>query len=232
MPAASDPMLQRVAAVRYRDQMFVDNVQEQYNLFSSNMKESYRFWQSQSCAEVVRKREARNKAIFKGVVGALLIAGAAAAASDNSYSGEAAAVAAGVAGAVLLTESWQDSKEAKVHSEVINELASTIDGQLAPQIIEIEDQTVTLTGDSATTDKPMALDTGKNLGSRVFVGSSSCIVRPPRRTPFSERPNLGTYAGFQSGQISGEKKVFHPYCCWNVWHTAACVVDYYTQHFP
>ncbi len=147
MPAASDPMLQRVAAVRYRDQMFVDNVQERYNLFSSNMKEGYRFWQSQSCAEVVRKREARNKAIFKGVAGALLIAGAAAAASDNSYSGDAVAVAAGVAGAALLTESWQDSKEAKVHSGVINELASTIDGQLAPQIIEMEDQTVTLTGD-------------------------------------------------------------------------------------
>ena len=146
MPAESDPMLQRVTAVRHRDQMFVDNVQEEYNQFATNMKESYRFWQSQSCAEVVRKREARNNSILKGLAGALLVVGAAAAASDNSYAGDAAAVTAGLAGAALLTESWQDSKEAKVHSEVIDELASTIDGQLAPQVIEMEDQTVTLTG--------------------------------------------------------------------------------------
>jgi hypothetical protein len=149
IPAENDPMFERVAAIRYRDQMFVDNMQDRYDSFSSDISDSYRYWQSQSCAQVERKREARNKAIMKGLAGALLIVGAVAAGSDNNYGNDYAAVAAGAAGGALLVSSWKDSKEANIHSDVINELANSLEGELAPKVIEMEDQTITLTGNMA-----------------------------------------------------------------------------------
>ena len=62
MPADSDPMLKRVEAIRFRDQMFVDTLQERYDQFAEEMGESYRYWQTQSNAEVIRAREARSRA--------------------------------------------------------------------------------------------------------------------------------------------------------------------------
>jgi hypothetical protein len=146
MPADSDPMLKRVEAIRFRDQMFVDTLQERYDQFAEEMDESYRYWQTQSNAEVIRAREARSRATMKALGGILLIAGAIAAGSDNSFAGDVAAVGAGVAGGALLADSWKDSREARVHSSVIDELANSIDGEMAPRVVEMEDQTVTLTG--------------------------------------------------------------------------------------
>jgi hypothetical protein len=143
LPAQNDPMIQRVSAVRYRDQMFVDNMQEQYDGFSASMMDSYRFWQEQSGAEVVRRRDARTKAVVNGLAGIALIAGAVAAGSGGY---DYAALAAGLTGGVLLANSWKDGQEARVHSSVIDELAESLDSDLAPKVIEMEDQTVTLTG--------------------------------------------------------------------------------------
>jgi hypothetical protein len=146
VPAENDPMMRRVAAVRYRDQMFVDTLQDQYDVFAEDMSESYRYWQSQSSAELERARKARSKASAKFLGGLLLIAGAIAADSDNSVIGDVAAVGAGVAGGALLVSGWKDSQEARVHTDVIDELANSLDGELAPKVVELEDQTVMLSG--------------------------------------------------------------------------------------
>ncbi len=147
MPADGDPMLERVEAIRFRGQMFVDTLQERYDQFAEEMGESYRYWQTQSNAEVIRAREARNRATLKALGGILLIAGAIAADSkNNSVVEDVAVLGAGVAGGALLADSWRDSREARVHSTVIDELANSIDGEMAPRVVEMEDQTVTLTG--------------------------------------------------------------------------------------
>ncbi len=145
LPAQNDPMLERVTAIKYRDQMFVDTLQEQYDQFAGDMSESYRYWQSQSCAEVNRRREARNSSILKGIGGLLLIAGAVAV-SDNNCNNDILAATAAVGGGMLIADAWKDNEEAGIHADVIDELASSIDGELAPKVIEMEDRTVTLTG--------------------------------------------------------------------------------------
>ena len=68
---------------------------------------------------------------------------------DSASSERAATVAGvvvGVAGASLLQESFQTSKEAKVHRDALEELGQSIDLELAPQVIEFEEQTVELQG--------------------------------------------------------------------------------------
>ncbi len=153
-PSDSDPMLMRTKAIRVRDQLFVDGLQDNYRAFSEKMQTSYAIWQEQSLAEIEAKREVQKKAAGEAIVGVLLVglavAAVAAGADSTDYGSSAAATTAGVvagaAGAKFLTDSFQTSEEAKVHRDALNELGESIDTDLAPQVVAFEDQSEELTG--------------------------------------------------------------------------------------
>jgi hypothetical protein len=153
-PSANDPMLVRTKAIRVRDQLYVDGLQDHYRTFSEQMGDSYLLWQEQSLAELKAKREAELEAAGEAVVGALalalaVVAVAASADSDDPGDGAAAltaGIAAGAVGGALIQESFQTSKEAKVHRDALEELGESIDLDLAPKVIEFEMKTVRLTG--------------------------------------------------------------------------------------
>jgi len=106
-PSDTDPMLLRTKAIRVRDQLFVDGLQDNYRAFSEKMDTSYRVWQEQSLAELEAKREAQKKAGGEAAVGILAVglmvaAVAAGANNDNPNAGTAmmtGGVLAGAAGA-------------------------------------------------------------------------------------------------------------------------------------
>lgn len=156
LPNDDDPMLNRTRAVRVRDQLFVDSLQEEYRAFSDRMAPSYLIWQEQSMAEIEAKRAAQQKAAGQAAVGVLLfglaVLAAAAGARSNSYGGQSAgaagAVAAGTAGAMMIGSSFQTSKEAEVHRDALNELGESINVDLGPRVVEFEEQTLNLTGDA------------------------------------------------------------------------------------
>ena len=153
-PSDSDPMLIRTKAIRVRDQLFVDSLQDNYRSFVEKMQSSYAIWQEQSQLEISAKRKAQMKAAGEAAVGVLLIglavAAVAAGANADTYTDSSLATTAGAAGAVagakFLADSFQTSDEAKVHRDALNELGASIDSDLAPQIVAFEEQTLELTG--------------------------------------------------------------------------------------
>jgi hypothetical protein len=153
-PSNDDPMLSRTQAIRVRDQLFVDGLQDNYRQFSEEMELSYLIWQEQSQLELQSKRQAQIDAGVEAVGGVLLIglavlAIAAGAQDTNPNSGTVAmtgGMLAGAAGASLLSSSWQTSKEAEIHVDALEELGESIDMELAPQVIEFEEKTIELTG--------------------------------------------------------------------------------------
>ena len=155
-PSDQDPMLQRIRAIRVRDQLFIDGLQENYAAFSEEMNDSYLMWQEQSLFEVQAERAASRKVLGQRVGGALLIGlavlSAVAGSNSNSVGGSAAgatgAILGGVAGASVLSDSFKTSEEAKVHRESLNELGQSVDMALAPQVIAFEKESVELTGDA------------------------------------------------------------------------------------
>ncbi len=155
-PSDEDPMLQRVRAIRVRDQLFVDGLQDNYASFSEQMNESYLMWQKQSLLETQAEREAGRKAIGQAVGGVFLIglavlsavAGARSNSSGSSAAGATGAIIGGMAGTSLLSESFKTSDEAKVHRESLNELGQSVDLALSPQVIAFEKESVQLTGDA------------------------------------------------------------------------------------
>lgn len=154
-PSDNDPMLQRVISIRVREQLFVDNLQQNYASFSQNMDDSYLRWQEASFTEVQLRKEAERKSIMKAIGGVLLIGltiAAAVASGNNSSFGvpdptlATAAIVGGMASAWMLSSSFQSKEEAKFHKDAIDELGESINMELAPRVVSFEDETVELTG--------------------------------------------------------------------------------------
>lgn len=146
-PSDQDPLLQRVMAIRIREQLFVDNLQQNYEAFSQNMNDSYLTWQEASFTEMELQSDARWQGVYKTTGGILLIALAVAAGvSGSGIAADTAAIVGGIGGAVLINNGFKSIEEAKFHKDAINELGESINLDMSSQVIAYEDESVKLTG--------------------------------------------------------------------------------------
>lgn len=156
VPSDADPMFERVQSIRVREQLFVDNLQDNYGQFANEMQDSYLAWQQASASEIRMRKEANTKSALKILGGVALVAAAVAAAVnggnsvDQSVGRDLAVIAGGVGGAVLITSGFSSREEAKFHQNAINELGESINLEMAPQVMTYEDESVELTGDIET----------------------------------------------------------------------------------
>ena len=152
LPDRDDPMLARIRAIRVRDGLFMDRMQTHYEGFVQRTDTSYAAWQEHSLTEVKARNKARGKALVQGVVGAALAVGGAVAAvkggHDRDAGTEVLGIATAIAGGVLIAQSFKNSAEGRVHAEALSELGESLDVEVAPQVVELEDTTVELTGDA------------------------------------------------------------------------------------
>ncbi len=146
LPATDDPMLLRVRKIRERDYLFIDTLQEYYASFNGQMVGPYQEWRKQSYEEAIALEELRAESTRRLIAGvAAVVAGIAAATSDNSAARSAGNVA--IAGGGYLVKSGLDKRtEADIHVQALEELGLSLEAEIAPQIIELEDRSVTLTG--------------------------------------------------------------------------------------
>ena len=152
LPAEGDPMVARVEAVRIKDQLFLDKLQDNYESFYGSVDTAYAAWQRGAYVESKAAREARNRANAKMFVGALaIVAGAAIAANTtNPYGvGNYTGAATAVAGVAAIASGVQDSKQAAAHKESLNELGRSLNADLSPTVVNLEDEVVEFTGSAA-----------------------------------------------------------------------------------
>lgn len=155
-PSDYDPMLQRVKAIRVRDQLFVDGLQNKYAAFSTQMNDSYLMWQEQSLLETKAKRAADWKAIGQALGGAALlglgvlsaVAGGNSSSSSANSASSLGLILGGIGGVALISQSFKTSEEAKLHRDSLNELGQSVDLELAPQVIAFDKESVELNGDA------------------------------------------------------------------------------------
>jgi len=146
LPAENDPMLERIHRIRERDYLFVDTLQEYYGQFVRNMDQPYDEWRRQSYDEVIKlrqlQREARNRKI--GGIAAIL-AGIAMAGSNNGAAATAGQVAV-IGGGYVTKSGFDKSAQADIHVEALQELGDSLEAEIEPHVIEMEDRTITLSG--------------------------------------------------------------------------------------
>ena len=148
LPAENDPILGRVRDIRERDFMFIDTVQDYYATYVRQMRLPYDSWREQSYHETIELRELRRSARRRFVGGAAaVIAGVAAATGGGGdFVQEIAGLSAASAGAALIASGFSKRAEAQMHMEALRELGQSLEDELAPQVINLEGRTITLTG--------------------------------------------------------------------------------------
>ncbi|MCZ6831330.1 MAG: hypothetical protein O7F73_17410 [Gammaproteobacteria bacterium] len=146
LPATDDPMLARVRKIRERDYLFIDTMQEYYAAFKGQMSVPYQEWRKLSYEEAIALQELRAESTRRLIAGAaMVIAGVAASGSGDSVSRSAGNIA--ILGGGSIFKSGMDARlEAEIHVQALEELGLSLEAEIAPQIIELEDRTVTLTG--------------------------------------------------------------------------------------
>ena len=146
LPADNDPMMVRLLNIREREYMYLDTLNQQYDWFYNQMWPSYENWRQLNLTEREAIHTVKREALTKQLLGALLIAGAIAAGSQNSNVGRAMAPAMVIIGGQVFISGWNVSKEAEMHSTAIEELSESFGNEMQPVTMEFEGKQYKLTG--------------------------------------------------------------------------------------
>lgn len=146
LPAENDPMLERIRRIREREYLFIDTLEEYYAEFRQEMNGPYQNWRKYTFEEAIALQELRSKARANTLAGVgAVVMGLAAQMSESTIARSAGQVGI-IGGGVLLTQGFKYRAEARMHLSALEELGSSLQSEVTPSVIELEDRTITLTG--------------------------------------------------------------------------------------
>jgi hypothetical protein len=145
LPAENDPMIERLTAIRERDNALVDTLNAHYADFYDRMVYPYGEWRRISYDEEVQLRAIRKEARMQKIMGGLLILGGIAA-DGSSTAARVARDAAVIGGGIVLKNGFDKGKQAKIHVAALNELAASFDAEMAPLLVEVDGRVLKLEG--------------------------------------------------------------------------------------
>ena len=151
LPADNDPKFQRALRLKAREDVFIDELQDHYQVYEGDLHDSYAAWQRDSFPEAKEFRLARKKARKERGLGVLTTVASVVLATqaDGNDLATAGAIAGGIAGGTLIYKSFRTNADSRVHQEQLKEYGKTLDLELGPKNIEFEGETIELTGTAA-----------------------------------------------------------------------------------
>jgi hypothetical protein len=145
LPSTDDPMMARMEAVREREYMLVDTLNEYYAGLYFDLSVPYEDWRKMSREESIRYQELKRSARMRQLLGAAAIIGAIAY-EGSGGSNSAITNTAILGGMEGLRSGFGLSTEADMHQDSIRELGESFDNEVEPLVVEVEGQTARLSG--------------------------------------------------------------------------------------
>jgi hypothetical protein len=147
LPDENDPMLKRIEELRAQELLFIDRLQDQYEVFDAEVSPSYQTWQEQTLPELEAARAAAMKRNASAALGVGLgVLAAILAKNSGSTAGEVGAVLGGIGSVVAINQAFKSNSAMKVHNAVIEEQGQAVDLSVGPTEMEFEDNTIELQG--------------------------------------------------------------------------------------
>lgn len=161
LPATDDPFRQRIEQIRARDYALIDSLDQHYQLFRTQIDPNYDEWRSAAYTEVeayntlsrqsLTRKLAGAAAVVAGVAGLITAGGSG---GSNPSSGDirrgsaqsAASVGAIAAGVYMFKSGLDKGRESELHAASLEELGRSLESDVKPTVVELENQTVTLSG--------------------------------------------------------------------------------------
>ena len=147
LPAENDSMLEKITLIRDRDNLYVDTMQDYYDAFSREMHLPYQDFRRESYESVIKARQLRkrgNRQIIAGIAG--ILGGIYGRLNSGSWMAFDGSTAAAAVGGYSLKQGLQSKQRAAEQTERVAEMGSSLEAVIAPQVIALEDRTVTLSG--------------------------------------------------------------------------------------
>jgi len=173
LPSDDDPMVQRLRAVREREYLLIDTLNEYYAGLYYDLSQPYEDWRKNSRQEALRYEELKRSARMQQILGAAAIIGAIAyEGSGGSNSGITNTAILG--GIEVLRSGMGKSAEAKVHQEALRELGISFDMEAEPLVVEVEGQTLRLTGSAEEKYREW-----RTLLEQIYAAETGFIIDAP-----------------------------------------------------
>jgi len=144
LPAADDPMLARVRAIRERDHMLVDTLNEYYGDFYARMDKPYDDWRAYNYDEQKALDSIERHSLIKKIGGAVaVLAGVFLLDPRDDHGMKDVMILGGIA---AIDAGFKDDKEKGIHKASLSELADSFDGEITPLLVDVDGKVVQLTG--------------------------------------------------------------------------------------
>jgi hypothetical protein len=144
LPAADDPMLARVRAIRERDHMLIDTLNEYYSDFYARMDKPYDDWRAYNYDEQKALDSIERKSLLKKIGGAIaVLAGVFLVDPYDDHGVKDVMIIGGIA---AIDAGFKDDKEKGIHKASLSELADSFDGEITPLLVDVDGKVVQLTG--------------------------------------------------------------------------------------
>lgn len=152
LPSDNDTMLKRVRSIKARDDMLVDTINNYYDVYYTDVWDSYDNWRKYRSEELENIREIDKKALQQKLLGAAAILGAIAlGASKNSSVVRSTGVLRTVmiaGGGYAVYQGFQTSKESEINKAALEELGASFETDVEPILIDVNGKTMKLTGNA------------------------------------------------------------------------------------
>ncbi len=146
LPADDDPQMARLMAVRERDHMYIDTLNQYYDGFYAGMWPAYENWRKLDLTERLAREEIEKSAMLRKAGGALLVAMAILLEATQGGGGSMLQGLMVVSGGQVFMSGINLSKQAEIHSAAIAELSESFGADMEPVNLELRGQTYELTG--------------------------------------------------------------------------------------
>jgi len=146
LPADNDPSLERIREIRQRDNLFVDTVQDYYANYARQMRVPYDSWREQSYHATMTLDQLEASARRRFIAGTAAIVGGIAAATSSNAAVQTGALVGVGAGAYMIKSGFDKSAEAEIHIAALQELGESLEQEVAPRMIDLDDRTIMLNG--------------------------------------------------------------------------------------
>ena len=148
LPAADDPMYQRVLAIRDRDFLLIDTLNGHFDNFCREMDTPYNEWRKARSEEAAALRKVERDAMQRKLIGVAAILGAIALEATNggNYNSSILRDTLVLGGAYAIKTGFDKDSETDIHRDAIIELDESFSTEARPLVVEVEGETHELTG--------------------------------------------------------------------------------------
>lgn len=146
LPAEDDPTWLRVEQIATRNEMFFDALHATYEPFYLSMWPSYLDWRRFNLVEQTAIREARREGIAQATAGIIMVAAAILLEIRDVPDSSLLRDVLILGGSQVIINGINISQRTEMHQAVLLELAESFGSEAQTVVVELEGQTVTLTG--------------------------------------------------------------------------------------